>query len=157
MRWGGRMVEWGILALVILVFAGVFGQQLREVQARAELAVIQSTLGALRTALVVEHIKHTVAGNTKSVAVPQRNPFLLLDTVPVNYAGEHAVLQSEAVTPGSWVFDPACSCVGYVLLHPQWLESPPNLPALWFSVAGSSAPLSIHATQTYRWQGQVVN
>jgi hypothetical protein len=151
------MVEWGILAVLIFTLVGTFGRQLRVVQGQTELAALQYTLGALRTALVLEHLRHTVAGDTKSVATPQRNPFLLLDTVPANYAGERAVLQLESTAPGSWVFDPVCSCVGYVLRYPQWLDSPADLPALWFSVAGSTAPLSIRAADTYVWQGQVIN
>jgi len=151
------MVEWGILLVLLLVLVGVFGRQIRMVQGQAELAAVQTTLGALRTAFVLEHIKQTVAGHAKTVAAPQRNPFLLLESVPPNYVGERAVLQLESTAQGSWVFDPVCSCVGYVLRYPQWLDSPADLPALWFSVAGSSAPLSISAMQTYMWQGQVVN
>jgi hypothetical protein len=127
------------------------------VQGQAELAALQSTLGALRTALVLEHIRHTVSGDAQSVAAPQRNPFLLLDTVPPNYLGERAVLKTESAAPGSWVFDPVCSCVGYVLRYPALLDSPADLPALWFSVTGSAAPFSISANETYVWQGQVVN
>ena len=157
MRDNARLVEWGILGVLILALLGIFGRQVRVVQGQTELAALQSTLGALRTALVLEHLRHTVAGDAKSVAAPQRNPFLLLSTVPPNYAGERAVLKTESTAPGSWVFDPVCSCVGYVLRYPALLDSPADLPALWFSVKGSNAPFSISANETYVWQGQVVN
>jgi hypothetical protein len=156
-RSGSRVIEWCVLAALLLIVMGVFQRQMRAVQGRGELAAIQSTLGALRTAFVLEHIRQTVAGHAQSVAAPQRNPFLLLESVPPNYAGEHAVLQLESTAPGSWVFDPVCSCIGYVLLYPQWLETPPDLTTLWFSVLGRTGPLTINAVGAYVWQGQVVN
>jgi hypothetical protein len=155
--WARRLVEWGVVAVLLVVVLGLFGRQMRDVQGRAELAAVQTTLGALRTALVLEHIRQTVSGNAQNVAVPQRNPFLLLDSIPPNYAGERAVLKAETTAPGSWMFDPVCSCIGYVLLYPEWLDSPRDLPALWFSVLGRTAPLSIQASGAYVWQGQVVN
>jgi hypothetical protein len=151
------MVEWGILVVLVLVLAGVFGRQVRVVQGQAELAAVQSTLGALRTAFVIEHLQQTVKSTQPGVAALQRNPFLLLKEPPVNYAGEFSVLKMDAVVPRSWVFDPDCECIGYLLLHPQWLESPPDTAVVWFRISAPPGPLSITPLHTYIWQGQVVN
>ena len=152
------MVEWGILLVLVLVVAGVLGRQARVVQGQAERAAVISTLAALRTALVLDHLQKVVGSSDPvGVAPVQRNPFVLLGSVPPNYAGEFGALQLEQVPSGSWVFDRECSCVGYLPLDPQWLESPPNTQTTWFAVQGTAAPLQITARENYVWQGQVVN
>jgi hypothetical protein len=151
------MVEWGILAVLVLVLVGVFGRQVRVVQGQGELAAVQSTLGALRTAFVIEHLQQAVKSQGLGVVVPQRNPFMLLKSLPANYAGEFATMNIDTVAPGRWVFDPDCGCIGYLPLHPEWLESPANMTAVWFRISAPPGPLSITPLHTYVWQGQVVN
>lgn len=151
------MVEWSILAVLVLVIAGVFGHQVRVVRGQGELAAVQSTLGALRTAFVIDHLQQAVRSSAPRVAEQQRNPFLLLKDVPPNYAGEFAVLKMEAVAPGSWVFDPDCGCIGYLLLYPQWLESPPDTRAVWFRISTPPGALLIAPMNAYIWQGQPLN
>ena len=151
------MVEWGILVVVVRVLAGVFGRQVRVVQGQAERASVQSTLGALRTAFVVDHLQQAVNASKSLVAVPQRNPFLLLKALPANYAGEFAVLKMDALAPGSWVFDPDCGCIGYLLLYPQWLESPLDTTAVWFRIGVPPEALQITPSKAYVWQGQLLN
>lgn len=151
------MVEWGILAVLVVVLVGVFGRQVRLVQGQAERASVQSTLGSLRTAFVVDRLQQAVHASKSRVAVPQRNPFLLLKALPANYAGEVAVLKTDAVAQGSWVFDPDCGCIGYLLLYPQWLESPPDTTAVWFRIGVPPEALQITPLQSYVWQGQLLN
>jgi hypothetical protein len=155
--WNGRMVEWGMLLVLVLVVIGVFGRQARVVQGQAERATVISTLGALRTALVIAHLQKTLDANKPIAAPVQRNPFMLLASVPPNYAGEFGALQMEHVAPGSWVFDPDCNCIGYLPLYAEWLESPPNTQAAWFTLHGAPGPMQISARENYVWQGQVVN
>lgn len=156
-QWGRRVVEWGILVILVLVLMGVFVRQVRVVQGQAELAAVKSTLGALRTTLVISYLEQSVGPRPTRVAALQRNPFLLLKNPPANYAGEFGALQTEQVPPGNWVFDPDCSCIGYLPLYPQWLESPPQAQAAWFRVGGTQGPLQITAMDAYIWQGQVLN
>lgn len=151
------MVEWGILVVLVVVLVGVFGRQLRVVQGQAERASVQSTLGALRTAFVLDHLQQTVNTPKSGVAVPQRNPFKLLKDMPANYAGEFAVLKMDEVSPGSWVFDPDCGCIGYLLLYPQWLDSPPDTAAVWFRIGAPPDALQITPFQAYVLQGQSLN
>lgn len=154
--WNGRVREWGIAVVVVLVLMGVFERHVQVVQSQGEFAAVKSTLGALRTALVLDFLQQTVNATGPNVVAQQRNPFLLLKEVPANYAGEFGALHMEAVAPGSWVFDPDCSCIGYLPLYPQGLESPAPTQAIWFKVVGASGPLQIAAMETYVWQGQVL-
>ncbi|MDR7306972.1 hypothetical protein [Rhodoferax saidenbachensis] len=140
--------------------ATVFVWQLREVRGQAELAQIKNTLGALRTALVLEHLA-AVAGNRSnaapSAALAQRNPFLALATLPANYAGLADAEALAALPGGSWVFDPDCTCVGYHPMETDRLESPLGAQALWFQVSKPPGPLQITSQMSYVWMGQVVD
>jgi hypothetical protein len=149
------MVEWSILGLTLLVFVGLLGYYVRVVQGHGERAMVLSTLGGLRTALVVDHLARQVAAGAPVATEPHNtpNPFSLLQLVPPNYRGEMSVPEALAAPPGSWIFDPQCRCVGYVPSSSQWLESPPDAGALWFKVTGGSGPAQLTAMGTYVWQG----
>jgi hypothetical protein len=155
--WSRRMVEWGILVVLVLVLLGAFERQLRVVQGQAELAAVQSTLGALRTAFVLEHLQQAVAAHAPSVAVPQRNPFLLLKSLPANYAGQFGMRNAYAAASGSWVFDPDCVCIGYLPLYPQWLQSPPDTSTMWWRASAPPGPMFLTPLHPYVWQGQSLN
>ena len=153
---GSRLVEWGILALVILVLAGCFGYYAYRVQGQAERAAVISTLGALRTALVLDQLRQAVATPSTATA-PNRDPFAALERLPANYAGRRAGQKLEEVVAGQWVFDEACVCVGYKPLHGEWLESFGADQLLWFQVtAGDGGVRQLHAQRSYLWQGQTV-
>lgn len=153
----GRALEWGILLAVLLALIGVYGQQTRSLQAQAELATIQSTVGALRTSLVIAHLHSQVRPGAQADLASQRNPFKVLDTPPANYAGLVAMSDIVNVAPGSWVFDQDCACVGYRPLNPQWLTSATASPALWFRVSPPPGVLQLTPLEAYSWQGQVIN
>lgn len=152
-----RSAEWSLLVVTILVLIGVFGQQFRVVQAQGELAAIKSTVGALRTALVIDHLKHAVGPGPQFVGISQRNPFLVLDHIPANYAGVLIELNAEAVPPGNWVFDSFCHCVGYQPMYPYALDGARDAAMVWFRVSDPPGPLQITPLQAYRWQGELVN
>jgi len=152
-----RSAEWSLLAVVILVLMGVFGQQIRAVQAQAELAAIKTTLGALRTALVIDHMQAAAIHKAKAVASPQRNPFLLLDHTPGNYAGVLDGIKADAVPAGNWVFDAYCHCIGYAPMYPYALETGGDDGMLWFRVSAPPGPLTIAPLHTYRWRGEVID
>ncbi|APW41275.1 hypothetical protein RS694_01100 [Rhodoferax saidenbachensis] len=155
------MAEWGVLLLLVLVLATVFVRQVRQVQGQAELAQIKSTLGALRTALVVAHLEATVAtgrGNAQHAGMPaQRNPFLALASLPANYAGVATPEEMVALPGGSWVFDPVCACVGYHPMESDRLELPQGEQSLWFQISPPPGPLQLRAQMPYVWMGQVVD
>ena len=146
------MVEWGLLAALILGLTVWFMREFRLVQAQGEQAVIRTTVAALRIAMVNEHLRASADG-ARTVVVKPQNPFLLLARQPPNYLGEISASQPDQLAPGNWFFDPACPCVGYVPLDPQRLTSADGEPALLFRVVGAG-PAQLVALQAYWWQGQ---
>ena len=156
-KWGVHIVEWSVVAVLLVVMITVFGRQVQVVQGQAERGLVLSTLGALRTAFVIDHLRQATLPVASRVAFQQRNPFLLLERKPANYAGEFESSQLDALVPGSWIFDPVCSCIGYMPKEPQWLESPPGALIAWFQISPPPGPFQITATQPYVWQGQAVN
>jgi len=147
------------MLVLVIALGTALAYQVRNVGGQAELAQIKSTLGALRTALVVAHLQSAVAGSRgggQAVVLAQRNPFAALQQPPAHYAGL-ADPQALAVLPGgSWVFDPGCACIGYRPLEATWLESPKDAVALWFRVEAAAGPMQITALQSYVWMGQSV-
>jgi hypothetical protein len=155
--WSGRALEWAILLTVILVLIGSYGSQSIALQSQAEVASVQSTLGTLRTSLVVEHLQRQARGSGSDVVPVQRNPFKVLDVPPVNYAGEVSMSDIAGVAPGSWVFDQECVCIGYRPQNHNWPESSTEPAALWFRVSPPPGPLQLTALEQYYWHGQTVN
>lgn len=151
-----RVVEWSLMVLVLLAVVGAFGRQFNVVQGQGELAAIKTTLGALRTALVIDHLKTTAIDGTPA-ANAQRNPFLLLDHIPANYAGPLASLKGQPLPQGSWVFDVYCNCIGYEPMRPQALDNPGESPTVWFRISPPPGPLQISPVQNYVWLGEVIN
>ena len=152
-----RAVEWSLLVLVILVLMAAFAHQLRVVQAQGELAAIKTTLGALRTALVIDHLQAATTSKGQLVEIAQRNPFLLLDHVPGNYVGAMAGSNADTLPPGNWVFDAYCNCIGYGPMYPFALTEGGGAPTLWFRISAPPGPLQISPVQAYRWQGELLN
>ncbi len=145
-------MEWSLLLGVILVLMLVFFRQVRVLQGQAELSAVKTTLGALRTALVLEHLRQRVQGGSQASVPLQHNPFELLERPPVNYRGVMGAAEAVAAPAGSWVFDPSCMCVGYVPLYGEWLDSPRGGTMAWYQVSGAPGPLQLTAKETYRWQ-----
>jgi hypothetical protein len=165
--WGRRLAEWGVLLALILVVVGVGYAQTQRLRGEAELSRLRSTLGALRTALVVAHLERVVqaqrngpagATSTDSPELPpvSRNPFLALARMPPNYLGESNPLALVDLPGGNWVFDAACHCIGYRPSETGWLEAPADVVALWFQISAPPGPLQITASHTYVWMGQKV-
>ncbi|MDZ7938870.1 MAG: hypothetical protein U5M53_11555 [Rhodoferax sp.] len=171
--WGRRLTEWGVLLALILVVMGIGYAQTQRLRGQAELARLQSSLGALRTALVVAHLERAVkaqqtaqlqAGQAEGAAAVDapalppvsRNPFLALAQLPPNYLGESTPLALVDLPGGNWVFDAACQCIGYKPPETGWLEAPADAIALWFQVSAPPGPLQITAQRHYVWLGQKV-
>lgn len=152
-----RTTEWSLLALVILVLVLVLTWQVRVLQGQAELSAIKTTLGALRTALVLEHLRTRVLVNPQATASVQPNPFELLQHLPVNYRGVMGPADAAATPAGSWVFDPECPCVGYLPLYPEWFDSPSGDVLAWYALSAAPGPLQLTAKEAYRWQDELMN
>lgn len=150
--WSRRLTEWSIVALVLVALMWAFEHEARVVQGQSEKIVVWSTLSALRAAVLIDQLtQHVRPTNSGPV---QKNPFLLLQRLPANYAGERAMRDMYLVAPGSWVFDAGCGCVGYRLLYPQWLEPAQETGAIWFRLAVADGEVRLEPQGQYLWFGQ---
>lgn len=153
-----RTIEWALAGLVVAVLVAVFTRQMQVVQGQGEYAAVKTTLGALRTALVIDYLHHKASpASGASVAKEPRSPFDLLQYRPINYAGVVSARQSLVVAPGSWVFDPACPCVGYRPLDDAWFDSPGGEPLAWYRLEGAPGPLQLTARERYLWRDQLLD
>ena len=152
-----RGVEWSLFAIVVLVLMVLLGQRMRELQGQGELSAIKTTLGALRTAFVIQHLQQSAMGKNHADASLQQNPFELLSSRPVNYVGDIYTGQTVTVVPGSWLFDPVCICVGYLPIYGNWLDSPSGSSMIWLQVSPPPGPFQLTVKEIYTWQGQVLN
>jgi len=155
--WTSRPFEWGVLSLIIAVLASVFVIQYRDLEAQLEYSGIQSTLGTMRTALLMDFLVRAANGSARSTNQDKTNPFSLMQSPPDNYAGEVSMGELADVEPGNWLFDPACACVGYRPLHPQWLQPNKEPAALWFRLTATGGPPQLTPMHRYRWRGLPVN
>ena len=155
--WSRRVIEWSIVALVLIVLIWVFGREARVVQGHGERVAVKATLASLRAALAIDQLTGHARAKIDSRAPKPKNPFTLLQSVPPNYAGESTLRAIDSVPPGSWIFDPECGCVGYRLMYPQWLEPEQEADAIWFRVGTSTADERLAQQGEYRWLGQSLN
>ena len=162
-----RLVEWSLVAAVIIALALAFAYYANRVRGQSELAAIRLTVGALRSALAIEDLRQKMPQAAPSSAANPYNPFDLLRQRPGNYRGEALDAQSAnaLATPGSWVFERTCICIAYRPLDRLWLDSPSGDVLLWFYVLGpqgtkqvsNQGPLQLVAREAYRWQGQLID
>ena len=155
--WTRRMIEWSILAVVIVLLMLVFVRQVWVLKGQAELSAVKMALGALRTAFVLDYLHNQLRPRASPVGSVQHNPFELLQRYPVNYLGEVTDAAAQTLPPGSWVFDSACTCVGYLPIYDQWLDSSSGAAIVWYAVSGAPGPLQLTAKEAYVWQDQVLN
>lgn len=129
--WKRRIIEWVLIFFIILGVAGTLGYKLRQVQGQAEFATVQYTLGSLRTAMILEHLRLKLHTEEKPRL---RNPFELLEVMPYNLEGERAMTDAHTVAPGSWFFDPFCECIAYRMQHAERLDEPAGSEILAFRI-----------------------
>ena len=147
------MVQWSLLAAVIVVLIFIFVRHVRVLQGQAELSTVKSTLQVLRMGLLIDHLQNSLTAGQSSVALRQRNPFDLLQQRPSNYLGEMSRAQAALAPGGSWVFDRDCVCVGYLPLDDHWFDSPSGDVMAWYAVNNAPGPLRLTAKESYVWQG----
>lgn len=158
----GRQLIMGCMVIgtmsVLVVKSGE--RDFGEVQAQVEGAAIKTNLGGLRTAFAIDHITRQVKAPLPAQGggggALQPNPFLLLHRMPSNYVGELRAADADRLPAGHWLFDPACACIGYRPLYPEWLRSPSGAGMLWFDVVGAPGPLRLVPREAYVWKGEAL-
>jgi hypothetical protein len=121
----------------------------------AELNTFRYSLGGLRVALVLDRLRAAVRVS-KYGGEAATNPFLLLGNQPINYDSGVTLKDAEVgkITPGSWFFDAACSCIGYRLRDDLRFLGPSPEPLMVFRL---SPPGVLAARATYVWRGEVID
>ena len=149
-----RALEWALIAIIATGLLGILGRQSSALQTQAEVAALQSTLGSLRTSLVIDQLQR-VAREQSGVQLPPppANPFLVQGRAPANYLGEVARSRIDEVPRGMWVFDPACPCIGYRPHNPSGIEPELGHQALWYRASTLQGLTTLSALEPYRWQG----
>ena len=155
--WHSRPFEWGVVVVVLAAIGGVFTWEYQQTEGQAEYASIQSTLGNMRTALLLDFLQRAASARPLAARGPEQNPFPLLTPSADNYAGEVTMAEQSDVEPGNWMFDGQCVCVGYRPRHPQWLLPAKDPAVLWFRLTNTSGPIQVTAMHHYRWQGQPIS
>lgn len=150
--WSRRLLEWTIVAGVVLSVTLLLIRQAHEVKGQAELANVRTTLAALRTALVIEHLKQSADQSDPVATLAGGNPFALLQNRPMNYAGVMNSRDVEGLPPGTWMFGPDCVCLAYRPLDDTWFFSPDGSGVAWFQVSAPPRPPLISARVAYRWR-----
>jgi hypothetical protein len=152
-----RVIEWGIVTLVLFALIWVLGREARVVQGQGERVAVKATLASLKAALAIDQLTAQMRAQKGTSTEKPKNPFTLMQGATPNYAGELTLRNIDSVPPGSWVFDPECGCVGYRLLYPQWLEPEQEADAIWFRVGATLADPRLKQQAQYRWFGQSMN
>lgn len=150
-------VEWLLMVVVISVLVVFFLHFAQQTKGQSELAAIKSTVGALRTAFVIDHVQQQVRPVSGSAAPVHTNPFELVQPRPGNYRGEMDTAKAADVPPGSWFFVPSCPCVGYRPMDDLWLNSPSSSSLIWFKVVGMPGVLQLVPQEKYLWGNNFID
>ena len=153
--WATRPFEWAVVVAVVTLALVSVNRQYRDLEGQAEYAAIQSVLGSMRTALVLDFLQRRLAAESPH-AGPLKNPVLLLQPLPT-YAGDLGMARQSEARPGNWLFDAECVCVGYRPLNPEWLEPAQDFPAIWFQLRDNHGAPELTPMRAYRWHGVPIN
>ena len=151
--WASRPFEWAVVVAVVLAAVTAVNHQYQELQGQAEYAAIQSVLGSMRTAMVLQYLQDAADKKTPSnaAAAVVSNPITLLQPLPV-YAGIVRMGDQAQVQPGNWMFDADCGCIGYRPLNPDWLAPYQDFPSLWFKLRSTQGVPELVAMHSYFWR-----
>ena len=136
-RLSRRLLEWSLLAILVLFVVMMFLRQTLVVRGQAELASVKTTIAALRTAMAIHQLEMQIAGHRSVVDAQQQNPFLLLQRKPLNYVGETDLTSPLDAHPGSWIFTPLADALA--TFQPMRVGCQPRMAPRLFGSA--SVPL----------------
>ncbi len=161
---GFTLFELIVVVVLVSLLATAAFSRFRSLQDAAEQAAVEANVAALRSALLIRSTE-LAAGNRwqEMVRLQRQNPFLLLETLPGNYAGEY----SGRWVPGNWYYLPADSAVAYVVRLGEDFSAGDEGRVLRFGLVGRNALgkqvegrgmayVSLVATSNYRWNGRPV-
>ena len=161
---GFTLFELVVVIALVGVLATVALERFRGLQDAAEAAAAEANVAALRGALLIRSTE-LAAGNRWSEMADLRsqNPFLLLETLPGNYAGE----ANGNWVPGNWYYVPVESAVLYAVRRSDAFVAGDGGQVMRFGLVGRNgagarvegqgvAYVSLLAAATYRWSGRTI-
>jgi general secretion pathway protein G len=103
---GFTLIELIVVIAVLSVLISIFLNRVEYYQELAEKTAMTENVGAIQSALTIQHSKHYLRANTEDISLlPTENPMKWLQKLPQNYAGEFYDPKPNSVVPGNWVFD----------------------------------------------------
>lgn len=127
---GFTLFELVVVILLIGTLMLIALDRIWPLRAEAERVGVQTTVGALRSALGLEVADRVVNGRYETlVQLQHSNPMQLLAQTPPNYIGERDSVQPEQLEPGQWVFDRRQGMLIYRLRFTDNFSSPLSGPA----------------------------
>jgi len=151
---GFSLFELFVVSIVSSLLMLIFFDRLLSYQEAMEKSEVELTVINMRSSLryrVGEMLLH--GEENKIIALVGSNPIKLLDTLPLNYAGELIAANWNDVPPGKWYFDIASGEVMYRLKHKKhFVVGPSGLERLRFRV-NASVKKSVAGTQEVLAEG----
>ncbi|MES3021152.1 MAG: type II secretion system protein [Pseudomonadota bacterium] len=115
-RSGFTLIELAVVVAIIAILAGALLKRVTFYNEQAELAAMQTVLGALRGSLHLKAAQLIAKGRTGELtSLVGKNPMDLLAEKPSNYLGEYFSPQSFKITPGNWYFDRQKKLLVYIM------------------------------------------
>ena len=113
---GFTLIELIVVIALLSVLIATILNRVEYYQELAEKTAMEQNVGAIQSALTMEHGKLYVHGNAGDISLlATQNPMKWLQKLPQNYAGEFYAPTPKSVPPGSWMFDLKSRDLIYVL------------------------------------------
>ena len=113
---GFSLIELLVVVLIVSILMVVAISRLLALQVDAERVVMESTVGAVRSALGIKVAELIVKQKVSALpAYESKNPMSLLAEVPKNYLGEMEATDPHALEKGSWYFDKPSQALVYLV------------------------------------------
>jgi prepilin-type N-terminal cleavage/methylation domain-containing protein len=119
---GFSLLELLIVIVIISILLVLAVERLLALRFEAERAMVQSVIGALKSALYMDFAAAAAAGRT--ARVDGGNPMLRLTEKPEAYAGEFYGADPALFEPGTWYYDKRDQALVYVVRFPEQFVTP---------------------------------
>jgi prepilin-type N-terminal cleavage/methylation domain-containing protein len=122
---GFSLLELLIVVVLVSVLLVVAIERLLRVRFEAERAMVQTVIGAMRSALYIEFAAAAANGELRRMdAARGANPMASLAERPESYAGEFYGPDPALFEPGTWYFDLRDRAIVYLVRFPQQFVTP---------------------------------
>lgn len=117
---GYSYMEMIVALTVISLLVAIAIDRLMPLQVDAERTALESTVGALRSALGIKVAEYLSSGNARELpSIAGSNPMELLAEQPKNYVGARSGVALGEVDGGRWYFDTDSRLLVYRVLNDQ--------------------------------------